>query len=178
MMHVDGLKLLLPLGGSAQQSAHMFYELRSLGYSLAVGWRCEPLACGDATIYSALLDAAGGDGTSMTDEELASFQAWRRAAKVLWASDSDWRSRRYPSAISTAAGILFSAGCRRPLSCEMFKVTLGQTTTRPTPQQPTARIRLSRLMALLVTRRTEITLSAHPAQPTQLRTFSTKLTAH
>ena len=91
-MHVDGLELLLPPGGSAQQSAHMFDELRSLGYSLAVGWRCEPLACGDAAIYSALLDAAGGDDTSMTDEELASFQAWRRAAKVLWASDSDWRS--------------------------------------------------------------------------------------
>ena len=59
MMHVDDLRLLLPLDGSAPQSAHMFYELRSLGYSLAVGWRCKPLACGDATIYDALLDAAG-----------------------------------------------------------------------------------------------------------------------
>ena len=87
MMHVDDLRLLLPLDGSAPQSAHMFYELRSLGYSLAVGWRCEPLACGDATIYDALLDAAGGDDASMADEELASFQTWRRAAKVMWVSE-------------------------------------------------------------------------------------------
>ena len=65
----------------------MFYELRSLGYSLAVGWRCEPLAYGDATIYDALLDAAGGDDAAMTDDELASFQAWRRAAKVMWVSE-------------------------------------------------------------------------------------------
>ena len=87
MMHVDDLRLLLPLDGSAPQSAHMFHELRSLGYSLAVGWRCEPLACGDATIYGALLDAAGGDDVSMTDDELASFQTWRRAAKVMWVSE-------------------------------------------------------------------------------------------
>ena len=30
MMHVDDLRLLLPLDGSAPQSAHMFYELRTL----------------------------------------------------------------------------------------------------------------------------------------------------
>ena len=58
-----------------------------MGYLLAVGWRCEPLACGDATIYDALLDVAGGDDASMTDEELASFQTWRRAAKVMWVSE-------------------------------------------------------------------------------------------
>ena len=87
MMRVGDLRLLLPLGGSAPQSAHMFYELRSLGYSLAVGWRCEPLACDDATIYDALLDAAGGDDAFMTDEELANFQIWRRAAKVMWVSE-------------------------------------------------------------------------------------------
>ena len=87
MMHVDDLRLLLPLDGSAPQSAPMFYGLRSLGYSLAVGWRCEPLACGDAAIYGALLlDAAGGDDAPMADEELASFQTWRRAAKVMWVS--------------------------------------------------------------------------------------------
>ena len=86
-MHVGDLRLLLPPNGSAPQSAHMFYELRSLGYSLAMGWRCEPLACGDATIYDALLDAAGGDDAFMTDEELASFQIWRRAAKVMWVSE-------------------------------------------------------------------------------------------
>ena len=87
MMHAGDLRLLLPLDGSAPQLAHMFYELQSLGYSLAVGWRCEPLACGDATIYDALLDAAGGDDASMTDEKLASFQIWRRAAKVMWVSE-------------------------------------------------------------------------------------------
>ena len=54
---------------------------------LAVGWRCEPLACGDATIYDAPLDAAGGDDAPMTDEELVSFQTWRRAANVMWVSE-------------------------------------------------------------------------------------------
>ena len=87
MMHVDDLRLLISLDGSAPQSAHMFYELRSLGYSLAVGWRCEPLASGDATIYGALLDAAGGDDAAMADEELASFRTWRRASKVMWVSE-------------------------------------------------------------------------------------------
>ena len=87
MMHVCDPRLLLPLDGSALQSAHMFYALRSLGYSLAVGWRCETLACGDATIYDALLDAAGGNEAFMTGEELASFQIWRRAAKVKWVSE-------------------------------------------------------------------------------------------
>ena len=75
MMHVGDLRLLRPLDGSAAQSAHMFYELRSLGYSLAVGWQCEPLACGDATIYGALLDAAGGDGAFMTDDEQRAFRS-------------------------------------------------------------------------------------------------------
>ena len=81
------VRLLQPLDGTAPQSAHMFHELRTLGYSLAVGWRCEPLAYGDATIYDALLDAAGGDDAAMTDDELASFQAWRRAANVMWVSE-------------------------------------------------------------------------------------------
>ena len=97
MMHVGDLRLHLPLDGSTPQLAHVFYELRSLDYSLAVGWRCEPLACGDATIYGALLDAAGGDDASTTDEELASFQVWRRAAKVLWVSEllrADGRTSR------------------------------------------------------------------------------------
>ena len=76
-----------PPGGSAPQLAHMFYELRSLGYSLAVGWRCEPLACGDAAIYGSLLDAAGGDGASMADEKQVSFQTLRRAAKVMSVSE-------------------------------------------------------------------------------------------
>jgi len=44
MMHVGDLRFLPPLDGSAPQSAYMSYELRSLGYSLAVGWRCEPLS--------------------------------------------------------------------------------------------------------------------------------------
>ena len=87
MMHMDDLKLFLPLDSTAPQSAHMFHELRSLGYSLAVGWRCEPFAAGDATTYDALLDAAGGDDTGLSDGELASFQRWRRSANVMWVSE-------------------------------------------------------------------------------------------
>ena len=77
--------------------------------------------------------------------------------------------RRYPSAISTAVGISFLAVCNHLLFCVTFKVTLGQTTTRLTPQQPTARSRLSRRTALLVTLRTGIALNAHPAQLTHTR---------
>ena len=36
MLHVKDLRLLLPLGDEAPQAAHMFHELGSLGYSLAV----------------------------------------------------------------------------------------------------------------------------------------------
>ena len=56
MLHVNDLRLLLPLNGAAPQAAQIFYELRSLGYFLAVGWRREPPARGDATIYGMMLD--------------------------------------------------------------------------------------------------------------------------
>ena len=71
--------------------------------------------------------------------------------------------------------LLFYVTFKVTLFYVTFKVTLGQTTTRLTPQQPTTRSRLSRLTALSVTLRTGITLSAHPAQLTQLRIFSTTL---
>ena len=76
-MHVDDLRLLLPLGGLAPRSAHMFYELRSLGYHSRWAGVASPWpAVTRRTIYDALLDAAGGDDASMTDEELASFQVY------------------------------------------------------------------------------------------------------
>ena len=64
----------------------MSYELRSMGYFLVTGWRCEPPARGDATIYDTMLGAAGGVDTGLSDDQLASFQTWRRAARVMWAS--------------------------------------------------------------------------------------------
>ena len=79
----------------------------------------------------------------------------------------------YLSAISTVVGVLFRAACRRPSLCVTFKMTLGRTTTRLTPQQPTARSRLSRRTALLVTLWTEFTLAL--LQPTEQRIFSTTL---
>ena len=130
MMHIDDPRLLLPLDGSAPQSAHMFHELRSLGYSLAVGWRCGPLDCGDATIYDALLDVVGGDDACMTDEKLASFQAWRRAAKVMWVSEllrADGRTLR----------TRFDRDLqRRARNCEeeafrLYMVAFGHGRTRP-----------------------------------------------
>ena len=59
MLHSKDLRLLLPLNDEAPQAAHMFHELRSLGYSLAAGWRCEPMADGDATVYGARQVGAG-----------------------------------------------------------------------------------------------------------------------
>ena len=66
MLHTDDLKLFHPLDSSAPQAAHMFYELRSLGYSLVMGWVNEPYAAGDATIYDVLLTAAGEGKDSKT----------------------------------------------------------------------------------------------------------------
>ena len=86
MLHTDDLRLLLPLNGSAPQAVHMFFELRSMGYLLVTGWRCEPPARGGATIYGMMLDAAGGVNTGLSDDQLASFQTWRRAARVMWVS--------------------------------------------------------------------------------------------
>ena len=87
MLHADDLRLLLPLNGAAQQAAHMFYELHSLGYFLATGWRCEPPAREEATIYDMMLGAAGGDDTGLSDGQLASFLTWRRAARMRWVSE-------------------------------------------------------------------------------------------
>ena len=94
MLHADDLRLFLPLDGSVPQAVHMFYELQSLGYSLAVGWRCEPPACGDATIYDLMLDAAGGGETGLSEDQLASFQSWRRRAQVMWVSELLQADRR------------------------------------------------------------------------------------
>ena len=33
-----------------------------------------------------VLDAAGGDDTGISNDHLASFQRWRRAARMMWAS--------------------------------------------------------------------------------------------
>ena len=93
-------------------------------------WRCEPLACGDATIYGALLDAAGGDDAPMTDEELASFQTWRRAAKVMWVSEllrADGRTLRSRFERDLQ---------RRVRNCEvealrLWMVAFGHSRTRP-----------------------------------------------
>ena len=65
----------------------MFYELRSLGYFLVTGWRCEPPARGDATTYGMMLGAAGGVDTGLSGGQLASFQTWRRVARVMWVSE-------------------------------------------------------------------------------------------
>ena len=98
MLYTGDLRLLLPLNGAAPRAAHMFYELRSMGYFLVTGWRCEPPARGDATIYyGMLLGAAGGADTGPSDDQLASFQTWRRAARVMWVSEllqADGRTMR------------------------------------------------------------------------------------
>ena len=77
-----------------------------------------------------MLDAAGGDDAAMTDEELASFQTWRRAAKVMWVSEllrADGRTLRSR----------FDRGLqRRARNCEvevlrLCMVAFGHGRTRP-----------------------------------------------
>jgi hypothetical protein len=48
----------------------MLHELR-LGYSITLGWRCEPHAEMDATVYDAVLGLAGDDDDDvMTDNDV------------------------------------------------------------------------------------------------------------
>ena len=85
MLHTDELHLLEPLDASAPQAAHMFHELRQLGYKVSVGWTVRPLAVGDVTIYDAYMHAAGTTGR--TEEEIGRLQRWRRACGVMWVSE-------------------------------------------------------------------------------------------
>ena len=72
MLSTDELHLLEPLDATAPQAAHMFHELRKLGYKAAVGWVVRPLAAGDETIYGAYVRDAGI--TSRTEAEIARLQ--------------------------------------------------------------------------------------------------------
>ena len=79
MLHTDNLKLFQPLNSAAPQAAHMFHELRSLGYSLVMGWGNGPYAVGDVTIYDVMLTAAG-DGVENGTRTLVSRFAQRTVA--------------------------------------------------------------------------------------------------
>jgi hypothetical protein len=68
-----------------------------MGYFLVAGWRCEPPARGDAMIYGMMFGAAGGVDTGLSDDQLARFRTWRRAARVMWVSEllqADGRTMR------------------------------------------------------------------------------------
>ena len=68
MLRAGDLRLLRPLDTTAPQAAHMLHELRSLGSSITLGWRCEPHAELDETVYDAVLGLAGDDEDgAMTD---------------------------------------------------------------------------------------------------------------
>ena len=129
MLHTDDLKLFHPLGSSAPQAAHMFYELRSLGYSLVMGWVNEPYAAGDATIYDVLLTAAG-EGKGLKDSELANMQRWRRDNKVMWVSEllrADGRTlrRRFTAGLNNAV-----TNCE-PDAMRLCKLAFGSGRTAP-----------------------------------------------
>ena len=47
---------------SAPQAAHVFHELRKLGYKAAVGWVVRAPAAGDEAIYDAYMREAGATG--------------------------------------------------------------------------------------------------------------------
>ena len=69
MLGTDELQLLEPLNATASLAAHMFHELRRLGYKVAVGWVVRPPAAGDETIYDAYMREAGDAGR--TEAEIA-----------------------------------------------------------------------------------------------------------
>ena len=53
MLGVNELHLLELLDTTAPLTAHLFHELRRLGYKMAVGWVVRPPAAGDETIHDA-----------------------------------------------------------------------------------------------------------------------------
>ena len=137
MLHADDLKLFHPLDSSAPQAAHMFYELRSLGYSLVMGWVNEPYAAGDATIYDVLLTAAG-EGKGLKDSELANMQKWRRDNKVMWVSEllrADGRTLRQRFTV----GLKHAVTNCEPDAMRLCKIAFGSGRTAP---GPTARVGL------------------------------------
>ena len=85
MLSTDELHLLEPLDAAGPQAAHMFHELRKLGYKAAVGWVVRPPAAGDETIYGAYMREAGTTGR--TEAEIARLQRWRREHNVMWVSE-------------------------------------------------------------------------------------------
>ena len=82
MLGTDELHLLEPLDATAPQAAHMFHELRKLGYKAAVGWVVRPPAAGNETIYGAYTREAGDTGR--TEVAIARLQRWRREQNVMW----------------------------------------------------------------------------------------------
>ena len=88
MLSTDELRLLEPLDAAAPQAAHMFHELRKLGYKAAVGWVVCPPAAGDRTIYDAYMREAGDTGR--TEAAIARLQRWRREHNVMWVSELCW----------------------------------------------------------------------------------------
>ena len=58
VLGVNELHLLEPLDAAAPLAAHLFHELRRLGYKMAVGWVVCPPAEGDETIHGAYMREA------------------------------------------------------------------------------------------------------------------------
>ena len=79
MLNTDGIVYLLPVGDSALQAVHLVYELRCLGYKLAVGWTNRPLAQGDMAILDTCISAAGE--VKRTADQVESLKRWRRREK-------------------------------------------------------------------------------------------------
>ena len=86
MLGTNELHLLEPLDAAAPQAAHMFLELRKLGYKAAVGWVVRPPIAGDGTIYGAYMQEAG-DTVGRTEVAIARLQRWRREHNVMWVSE-------------------------------------------------------------------------------------------
>ena len=135
MLHAGDLRLLRPLDATAPQAAHMLHELWSLlGYSITLGWRCEPHAELDATVHDAVLGLAGDDDDgATTDGDIYDFQRWRRRLGIMWTSEllrADGRTLR----TRFAADLV-----RRARNCEtdalrLCNIAFGRGRTSPGPR--------------------------------------------
>ena len=85
MLGTNELHLPELLDATPPQTAHLFHELRRLGYKMAVGWVVRPPAAGDETIHDAYMRDAGITGR--TEAAIAQLQRWRRGHNVMWASE-------------------------------------------------------------------------------------------
>ena len=137
MLRAGDLRPLQPLDTTAPQAAHMLHELRSLSYSITLGWRCEPHAELDETVYDAVLGLAGDDEDgAMADDDIYDFQRWLRGLGVMWTSEL-LRADGWTLRARFAADLMRRAQDYEADALRRCNIAFGRGRTSPGPRRGT-----------------------------------------